>query len=114
MTNNKLGKYGERLARKQLRKHYWNVRKLKPGAPFDYSGIDKLTATRTAIEVKTIKRDTGKLVHVETCAMERKLKFMNETNRQGVIMVIIVNGTTQFYLTALKQHISKGMLIEIK
>lgn len=114
MTNNKLGRYGERLARKQLRKHFYNVRKLSPGKAFDYTGIDKLTATKTAIEVKTIKRDKGKLVHVETCAMERKLKFLNETNRQGVIMVIIVNGETRFYLTALKQHISKGMLIEIK
>jgi hypothetical protein len=114
MNNTRFGAYGERIARKMLRKHFTNLRKQKPGAPFDYTGIDKLTEVKTAIEVKTIRREHGKLVHIETCAMERKLKFLNETNRQGIILIVIKNGNTQYYLARLQQHISRGMLVEIK
>jgi hypothetical protein len=105
---------GEKQARKMLRKHFTNLRKQKHLAPFDYTAIDKLTAQRIAIEVKTITRDKGKLVHIETCAYERKLRFLNETNRQGIILVVVKNGETQYYLARLQQHISNGKLIELK
>ena len=114
MNNTRFGMNGEKQARKALRQHFTNVRKQKHLAPFDYTAIDKLTSQRVAIEVKTIRRESGKLVHIETCAFERKLKFLNETNRQGIILVIIKNGTTQYFLARLQQHISRGMLVEIK
>ena len=104
---------GEKQAKKMLRKHFTNLRKQKHHAPFDYTAIDKLTAQRIAVEVKTIKNDKGKLVHIETCAYERKLKFLHETNRQGIILVIVKNGDTRYYLARLAQHISNGKLIEI-
>ena len=114
LNNTRFGMNGEKQAKKMLRKHFTNLRKQKHHAPFDYTAIDKLTAQRVAIEVKTIRRESGKLVHIETCAFERKLKFLNETNRQGIILIVIKNGDTQYYLARLQQHISKGMLIEIK
>lgn len=112
-NNTGFGIHGEKLARKMLRKHFTNVRRQKHNDPFDYTGIDKLTSQRVAIEVKTIKRDKGKLVHIETCAFERKLKFLNETNRQGIILIVIKNGDTKYFLARLAQHISNGKLIEI-
>lgn len=117
MTNMTLAKYGETRARAILKNHFTNVRncnKTKNNPPFDYTGIDKLTGDRIAIEVKTIKKETGKLAHIETEAMNRKLQFLNDTNRKGIVMIIIVNGTTNFYFAKLKQHISTGNLIEIK
>lgn len=113
-NNTSFGIHGERIARKMLRKHFTNVRRQKHNDPFDYTGIDKLTAQRIAIEAKTIRRESGKLVHIETCAFERKLKFLNETNRQGIILVVIKNGDTKYFLARLQQHISRGMLVEIK
>ncbi len=111
----KLADIGEKRARKMLRKHFTNVRFHNINtAPFDYTGIDKLTGDRVAIEVKTIKREHGKLVHIETEAMNRKLQFMNDTNRKGIVLVIIINGTTKFYFARLQQHISRGMLVEIQ
>jgi len=56
----------------------------------------------------------GKLVHIENGAFQRKLKFMNETNRSGIVLIIGKNGDTKYYLARLQQHISKGMLVEIK
>jgi len=114
MVNMNLAKQGEQRARKILRKHFTNVRFHKINtSPFDYTAIDKLTGDRVAIGVKTIKREHGKLVHIETEAMNRKLNFMNETDRKGIILVIIINGTTKAYFAKLQQHISRGMLIEV-
>ncbi len=114
MTNMKLANHGERRARRTLRNHFTNVRfHTRNQAPFDYTAIDKLTGERVAIEVKTIKREHGKLVHIETEAMNRKLEFLNETNRKGIVLVIIVNGTTRFYFAKLQQHISRGVLVEV-
>jgi hypothetical protein len=113
MNNTHFGMNGEKQARKMLRKHFTNVRRQGHLKPFDYTAIDKLTGQRVAIEVKTITKDKGKLVHIETCAFERKLKFLNETNRQGIILVAVKNGDTQYYLTRLQQHISRGMLVEL-
>jgi hypothetical protein len=113
-NNTRKGINGELEARKTLAKHFTHIRKQKHHAPFDYTAIDKLTVQRVAIEVKTITKDKGKLVHIETCAFERKLKFLNETNRQGIILVVVKNGDTQYHLARLQQHISRGMLIEIK
>lgn len=115
MTNMKLANHGETRARGILRRHFTNVRfHTRDKAPFDYTGIDKLTGTRCAIEVKTTKRNKGKLAHIETEAMNRKLQFMNDTDRKGVVLLIVVNGGTQFYITKLQQHISKGSLVRIK
>lgn len=115
MTDMKLANNGEKLARRILRKHFTNVRyhtdKL---SPFDYTGIDRLTGDHIAIEVKTIRREKGKLVHIETEAMNRKLEFLYKTNRKGIVLVIIINGETHFYLAKLQQHISKGALVEIQ
>ncbi len=72
-----------------------------------------MTDMKLAIEVKTIRRETGKLVHIETEAMNRKLNFLNDSNRKGIVLVIIINSETKFYLAKLQQHISKGMLVEI-
>ncbi len=113
-NNTRFGMNGEAEARKALRRHFTQLRKQKHLAPFDYTATDKLTGQRVAIEVKTITKDKGKLVHIETCAFERKLKFLNETNRQGIILVVVKNGGTQYYLARLQQHISNGKLIELK
>ena len=114
MTNMKLAAHGEKRARRVLRQHFTNVRfHNEHRAPFDYTAIDKLTGDRVAIEVKTIKRDTGKLVHIEAEAMNRKLNFLNETNRKGIVMVIVINGQAQFYFAKLQRHISKGALVEV-
>ncbi len=115
MTDMKLAETGEVRARKLLKTHFTNVRFHNINtAPFDYTAIDKLTGERVAIEVKTIKRETGKLVHIETEAMNRKLDFCNQTNRKGIVLVIIINGHTSCYLAKLQQHISKGHLVELK
>lgn len=115
MNNMGLANHGETRAKSVLRKHFTNVRfHTKPQSPFDYTGIDKLTGTRCAIEVKTTKRNKGKLAHIETEAMNRKLQFLNDTNRKGVILLIVVNGGTSFYITKLQQHISKGALVKIQ
>lgn len=113
-NNTRFGINGELEARKALRRHFTQLRKQKHLAPFDYTAIDKLTSQRVAIEVKTIRRESGKLVHIETCAFERKLKFLNETNRQGIILIVIKNGDTKYFLARLAQHISNGKLIELK
>ncbi len=113
MTNMTLAEMGEKRARKILRKHFTNVRFHNINtAPFDYTGIDKLTGDRVAIEVKTVKKETGKLVHIETEAMSRKLEFCNNTNRKGIVLVLIINGSTHAYFAKLQQHISKGALVE--
>ena len=114
LNNTRLGINGELEAKAILAKHFTHIRKQKHHAAFDYTAIDKLTAQRIAIEVKTITKDKGKLVHIETCAYERKLRFLNETNRQGIILVVVKNGDTRYYLARLAQHISNGKLIEIK
>jgi len=113
IKNVRLGLEGERLAKKMLRSHFTNVRKQTWKAPFDYTGIDKVTGDRVAIEVKTVRKDHGKLVHIETEAMLRKLNFAAETDRKSVVLLVVKNGETRFYLTALKQHISAGSLVEI-
>ena len=119
MNDMKLANTGEKRAKAILRKHFTNVRSLhngkgsQSGTSFDYTAIDRLTSDRVAIEVKTIRRETGKLVHIETPAMERKLNFLNDTNRKGIVMVIIINGNTHFYFSKLQQHISKGALVEV-
>lgn len=114
MTNMKLAGFGEKRARATLRKHFTQVRFHNDHrAPFDYTAIDKLTGERVAIEVKTVKKETGKLVHIETEAMARKLAFLNETDRKGIVLVIIVNGTTRFYFAKLQQHITRGGLVEV-
>jgi len=115
MTNMTLATTGEKRAKKVLRQHFTNVRfHNRNTAPFDYTAVDKLTGDRVAIEVKTVKKETGKLVHIESEAMERKLTFLNETNRKGVVLVIVINGTTHFYFAKLQQHISRGSLIEVQ
>jgi len=77
----KLGHDGEREARLILRKHYTAVRKQRHNAPFDYTGTDKLTGQKTAIEVKTVNRcmlcPKGKLVH----------KVLKIDNRYGNIEI---------------------------
>lgn len=117
-NNTRFGMNGEAEAKKALRRHFTQLRKQKHHAPFDYTAIDKLTSQRVAIEVKAIRRDiiggNSKLVHIETCAFERKLKFLNETNRQGIILVVVKNGDNRYYLARLAQHISNGKLIELK
>ena len=114
MTDMRLAANGEKRARRVLRQHFTNVRFHNDHrAPFDYTAIDKLTGDRVCIEVKTIKRDTGKLVHIEAEAMNRKLRFLNDTSRKGIVMVIVVNGRTQFYFAKLQQHISRGALVEV-
>lgn len=115
MVDMKLAGQGELRAKKVLRNHFTNVRfHAHNTSPFDYTAIDKLTGDRVAIEVKTIRRETGKLVHIETEAMARKLAFLNDTNRKGIIMVITINGETHFYFAKLQQHISRGALVEVK
>ena len=114
LNNTRFGMNGETEARKALRRHFTHLRKQKHLAPFDWTAIDKLTGQRVAIEQKTIRNNKGKLVHIETCAFERKLKFLNKTNRQGIILVVIKNGDTRYYLARLAQHISNGKLIELK
>lgn len=113
-NNTRFGMNGEAEARKALGRHFTQLRKQRHLAPFDYTAIDKLTNQRVAIEVKTITNDKGKLVHIETCAYERKLRFLNETNRQGIILLIVKNGDARYYLARLAQHISNGKLIELK
>jgi len=114
----KLGHDGETEARIILRKHYTSVRKQRHNAPFDYTGIDKLSGRRTAIEVKTVNKcmlsPKGKLVHIEHAAYQRKLDFMYAKNYHGIVLIIAKNGDTKYYLARLQQHISKGMLVEIK
>lgn len=110
----RLATNGERRARKVLRQHFTNVRYHAINtSPFDYTAIDKLTGKRVAIEVKTVRKETGKLVHIETEAMNRKLEYLYEINRKGIVLVIIINGCTKFYLARLQQHISRGALIEL-
>lgn len=119
MNNMRLANNGELRAKAILRKHFTNVHQLhvnqgaQSGTPFDFTGIDRLTSERVAIEVKTIRHETGKLVHIETSSMQRKLNFLNDTNRKDIVMVIIINGNIHFYFSKLQQHISKGALIEI-
>ena len=114
VTQNRFGINGEKLAKKMLRKHFTMVRAHKLFTdPFDYTAIDRLTGERVAVEVKTIKRETGKLVHITTEAMERKLQYMNQTNRKGIVLVIIKNRETKFYLARLQNHISSGHLMAI-
>lgn len=113
-NNTRLGINGELEAREILARHFTHIRKQKHHAAFDYTCIDKLTRQRIAVEVKTITKENGKLVHIESCAYERKLRFLNETNRQGIILLVVKNGDTRYYLARLQQHISKGMLVEIK
>ena len=113
MNNTKFGQNGELLAKRILRKHFSNIRRQKHLAPFDYIAKDKLTSEDVAIEVKTTSKENGKLAHIESQAMDRKLRFLNETNRKGILLLIISNGKTKFYLSKLSQHVSKGMLIEI-
>lgn len=109
------GMNGERLARKMLKKHFNQVRFHSDHRdPFDYTAIDKLTGEPVAVEVKTVSKEKGKLVHIETGAMNRKLEFLHRTNRKGIVLVIIINGSTHFYLAKLQQHISKGALVEIQ
>ena len=115
MVNMKLAAQGEKRAKALLRRHFTQVRFHRDDkAPFDYTAIDRLTGDRVAIEVKTTRKETGKLVHIETEAMNRKLTFLNDTIRKGIVLIIIVNGTTHFYLTRLQQHISHGALIQIE
>lgn len=114
MVDMKLANRGEKRAKSILRKHFTNVRfHTNDKAPFDYTAMDKLTGDRVAIEVKTIRREHGKLVHIEADAMARKLEFMNMTNRKGIVLVIIINGETHAYFAKLQQHISRGMLVEV-
>ena len=115
MTNQELGFKGEKLARRILRKHFTNVRFHKDHRdPFDYTAIDRLTGDRVAIEVKTVRKVKGKIAHIENSAMTRKLTFLNETNRKGIVLVVAINGHTSFYLAKLQNHISSGSLVEIK
>lgn len=114
MTDMKLANNGEKLARKALRKHFTNIHYHKNHTdPFDYTATDKLTGIKVAIEVKTTSKAKGKLAHIETQAMERKLSYCNETNRTGIILLIIANGETEFYFARLRQHISRGNLIKL-
>ncbi len=114
MTQNKFGMSGERQAKRILRKHFTNVRFHRCFTdPFDFTAVDRLTEERVAIEVKTIRHETGKLVHIMPDAMNRKLQYMNETNRKGIVLVIVKNGQTKFYLAKLQSHISRGHLVEI-
>ncbi len=114
MTDMKLANNGEKRARALLRKHFTNIRfHTDKQAPFDYTAIDRLTGDRVAVEVKTIRKEHGKLVHIESEAMSRKLSFLNDTNRKGIVLVVVINGETKFYLAKLQQHISKGALVEI-
>lgn len=113
IKNVKLGLTGEKLARRMLRKHFTNVRRQSWKFPFDYTGIDRLTGARVAIEVKTVRNENGKLVHIENGAMLRKLNFCQGTDRKGIMLVIVKNGDTKFYLAPLKQHLSKGCLVEL-
>jgi len=109
-----LGQYGEKRAKKILRQHFTNVRfHTRDTAPFDYTATDRLTGDKIAIEVKTVRKEHGKLVHIENEAMSRKLNFLNDTNRKGIVMVIVVNGSTHFYFAKLQQHISRGALVEV-
>jgi len=105
---------GEAEARKALRRHFTQLRKQKHLAPFDYTATDKLTGQRVAIEVKTITKDKGKLVHIETAAYNRKLQFLNVSARLGIVLIVVKNGDVKFYLARLSQHISNGKLIELK
>ena len=118
MKNVRLGQQGEKMAKAALKTHFTNVRSLNAihhNAPFDYTGIDRVTGLRVGIEVKTVRKDTGKLVHIEAPAMARKVTFLKETNRDaGVVLIIVKNGTTHFYLAPLKSHISTGCLVELK
>lgn len=118
LRNVRLGQQGERLAKSVLRAHFTNVRSLndaKHNAPFDFTGIDRVTGLRVAIEVKTIRKGTGKLVHIEAPAMERKLAFIRETKRDvGIVLLIVKNGTTEFFLAPLRNHISSGNLVQLK
>lgn len=114
VNNTRFGMECELKAKRMLKRHFTYLRKQNHLSPFDYTGIDKLTGERIAIEIKAIRRETGKLVHIESPAFERKLKYLHTTNRKGIILVIIKNGITSYHLARLSQHISKGMLIEIK
>lgn len=115
LTNQELGNKGEKQARSILAKHFSYIKFHKDHRdPFDYTAIDKLTGERVAIEVKTIRKEKGKLVHIENGSMTRKLHFLNQTNRKGIVFIIMVNGETNFYLAKLQNHISKGHLVEIK
>jgi hypothetical protein len=98
-----------------LKKHFDQVRyHTNHTDPFDYTAVDKLTGERVAIEVKTVHKEKGKLVHIETGAMNRKLDFLYRTERKGIVLVITINGSTHLYLAKLQQHISKGALVEIQ
>ena len=115
LSNQELGNQGEFKAKKVLKRHFTYVKFHKASQdPFDYTAIDKLTGERVAIEVKTIRKEKGKLVHIENGSMARKLTFMNETNRKGIVLIIMINGSTQFFLAKLQNHISRGALVEIR
>jgi len=115
MNHNQLGVMGEHRAKKILKAHFTNVRFHKHDTdPFDYTATDKLTGEKVAVEVKTIRKEKGKLVHIENSSMTRKLTYLNETGRMGIVLVVMVNGETHFYLSKLKNHISRGDLVEIK
>lgn len=114
MNNTRFGMTGEQDAYHALCKHFIYLRKQRHLAPFDWTAIDKLTGQRVAIEVKTIRREHGKLVHIENGAYRRKVDYCNATRRHGIVLVIIKNGNTQFYLARLDQHISNGKLVELK
>lgn len=113
MNNTQFGINGELKARRILRKHFTQLRRQKHHAPFDYIATDRLTAEPVAIEVKTVSNGNGKLAHIETEAFERKLHFLHDTQRKGIVMVIVDNGKPRYYLGRLQQHITKGKLIEI-
>lgn len=113
IKNVKLGLNGEKLARRMLRKHFRHVCKQTWKFPFDYTGIDRLTGDRVAIEVKTVRSNVGKIVHIENEAMLRKLNFCQATDRKAILLIIVKNGDTKFYLAPLKQHLSKGCLMEL-
>ena len=113
MNNTRFGMNGETEARQALRQHFTHLKKQPHLAPFDYTAIDKLTGQRVAIEVKTIRHECGKLVHIENESYTRKLNYLNKTKRQGILLIIIKNGDTKYYLARLAQHISNGKLVEL-
>ncbi len=108
---------GEVEAKDILRKHFKYLRRQKHNASFDYIGIDRITGVKTAIEVKTLNKHKikhGKYVHIENGAFQRKVDYCKNKQRIGIVFLVVKNGDTEYYLSALKQHISRGMLVEIK
>lgn len=116
VTNQQIGFKGEKMAQAVLKKHFTQVRYHKHNSdPFDYIATDKLTGEKVAIEVKTIRKEVyGKLVHIEQTAMNRKLEFLNQHNMKGIVLLVVINGTTEYFLAKLQNHISKGALVELK